>query len=117
MGLARDSVERIEVATAGALAGHDTRLLTLAALRGAFAGLEEGVNLVNVRGVAENRGIDVAEQRREGVVRLPEPARGDRASRQRRGDRRRHHDGTRRPRRGSSGCCTTTSSSSSTRCS
>jgi D-3-phosphoglycerate dehydrogenase / 2-oxoglutarate reductase len=66
MGLARDSVERIEVATAGALAGHDTRLLTLAALRGAFAGLEEGVNLVNVRGVAENRGIDVTEQRREG---------------------------------------------------
>ena len=66
MGLARESVERIEVATAGALAGHDTRLLTLAALRGAFAGLEEGVNLVNVRGVAENRGIDVAEQRREG---------------------------------------------------
>ena len=67
MGLARDSVERIEVATAGALAGHDTRLLTLAALRGAFAGLEEGVNLVNVRGVAENRGIDVTEQRREGA--------------------------------------------------
>jgi D-3-phosphoglycerate dehydrogenase / 2-oxoglutarate reductase len=66
MGLARDAVERIEVATAGALAGHDTRLLTLAALRGAFAGLEEGVNLVNVRGVAENRGIDVTEQRREG---------------------------------------------------
>jgi D-3-phosphoglycerate dehydrogenase / 2-oxoglutarate reductase len=66
MGLARDSVERIEVATAGGLAGHDTRLLTLAALRGAFAGLEEGVNLVNVRGVAENRGIDVTEQRREG---------------------------------------------------
>jgi D-3-phosphoglycerate dehydrogenase len=66
MGLARESVERIEVATAGALAGHDTRLLTLSALRGAFVGLEEGVNLVNVRGVAENRGIDVAEQRREG---------------------------------------------------
>jgi D-3-phosphoglycerate dehydrogenase len=66
MGLARDSVERIEVATAGGLATHDTRLLTLAALRGAFAGLEEGVNLVNVRGVAENRGIDVTEQRREG---------------------------------------------------
>ena len=37
MGLSRDSVERIEVATAGGLAGHDTRLLTLAALRGAFA--------------------------------------------------------------------------------
>src|SRR5262249_32563378 len=71
-GLARglaagQPIERIEVATAGQLAGRDTRILTLAALQGAFSGLADDVNYVNARGVAADRGIEVAEQSRVGV--------------------------------------------------
>jgi D-3-phosphoglycerate dehydrogenase len=67
MSLAGDAVERIEVATAGQLAQRDMQILTLAALRGAFSGLVEEVNYVNARTVAEERGIEVREQRRAGV--------------------------------------------------
>jgi D-3-phosphoglycerate dehydrogenase len=61
-------VEAIEVAVEGALAGHDTRLLTLAALEGALRGAEEGVNLVNARSIADSRGLTVIERRRERSV-------------------------------------------------
>jgi D-3-phosphoglycerate dehydrogenase len=67
MGLSGDGVERIEVATAGQLAGRDTRILTLAALRGAFGGQVEDVNYVNAPTIAEEHGIEVREQRRVGV--------------------------------------------------
>jgi D-3-phosphoglycerate dehydrogenase len=68
MGLAAGQpIERIEVATAGQLAGRDTRILTLAALQGAFSGLADDINYVNARGVAADRGIEVAEQSRVGV--------------------------------------------------
>jgi D-3-phosphoglycerate dehydrogenase len=67
MTLAGDGVERLEVATAGQLAGRDTRILTLAALRGAFGGLVEDVNYVNAPTVAEEHGIEVREQRRVGL--------------------------------------------------
>jgi D-3-phosphoglycerate dehydrogenase len=67
MGLAGDGVEGIDVATAGQLAARDTRILTLAALRGAFGGLVEDVNYVNAPTVAEDHGIEVREQRRVGV--------------------------------------------------
>jgi D-3-phosphoglycerate dehydrogenase len=67
MALAGDGVERLEVATAGQLAGRDTRILTLAALRGAFGGLVEGINYVNARTVAEEHGIEVREQQRAGL--------------------------------------------------
>jgi D-3-phosphoglycerate dehydrogenase len=67
MTVAGDGVEGLDVATAGQLAGRDTRILTLAALRGAFGGLVEDVNYVNAPTVAEEHGIEVREQRRVGV--------------------------------------------------
>jgi D-3-phosphoglycerate dehydrogenase len=66
MSLAPGRVERIEIATAGQLAGRDMRLLTLAALRGAFQGRVDDVNDVNARTVAEHQGIEVREQTRAG---------------------------------------------------
>src|SRR5262249_29797660 len=67
MGLAGDGVERLEIATAGQIAARDTRILTLAALRGAFAGRLEDVNYVNAPTIAEQHGIEVREQRRGGI--------------------------------------------------
>jgi D-3-phosphoglycerate dehydrogenase len=62
-GLAGGGVTRLEFAHFGELAEHDTRLLTLAALKGAFAGrFEEPVNLVNAPLVARERGIEVREE-------------------------------------------------------
>jgi D-3-phosphoglycerate dehydrogenase len=56
------TVDRIEVSYRGHLADHDTRLLTLAVLNGAFEGrVEEHVNFVNAPAIAEERGIHVAE--------------------------------------------------------
>src|SRR6185436_6134908 len=56
------SVDRIETAYHGHLAEFDTRLLTLAALNGAFRDkVEENVNFVNAPTIAEERGIRVAE--------------------------------------------------------
>jgi D-3-phosphoglycerate dehydrogenase / 2-oxoglutarate reductase len=64
MELAEGSVERIELAYFGELARYDTRLLTVAALNGAFQGRGDGpVNYVNAPLVAAERGIEVAEQR------------------------------------------------------
>jgi D-3-phosphoglycerate dehydrogenase / 2-oxoglutarate reductase len=64
MELAAGSVERIELAYFGAIAGYDTRLLTVAALNGAFQGRGNGpVNYVNAPVLAEERGIAVNEQR------------------------------------------------------
>lgn len=56
---------RLDFSYLGALAEHDTRLLTVAALNGAFQGrVEEGVNYVNAPLVAQERGIEVREERR-----------------------------------------------------
>jgi D-3-phosphoglycerate dehydrogenase len=64
MELAEGNVERIELAYFGALARYDTRLLTVAALNGAFQGRSDGpVNYVNAPLVAAERGIEVDEQR------------------------------------------------------
>jgi D-3-phosphoglycerate dehydrogenase len=61
--LAGGAVERLEFAHHGELAEHDTRLLTLAALRGALSGrFEEPVNEVNAPVVARERGIEVREE-------------------------------------------------------
>jgi D-3-phosphoglycerate dehydrogenase / 2-oxoglutarate reductase len=64
MGLAEaSSVERIEAAFMGRIADLDTRLLTLAVLRGALHGrTEEEVNYVNAASLAEERGIVVEEK-------------------------------------------------------
>jgi D-3-phosphoglycerate dehydrogenase len=65
MELAEGHADRITLAYFGTLAGHDTRLLTAAALNGAFAGrVDEPVNYVNAPLVAEERGIEVHEEKR-----------------------------------------------------
>ena len=64
VGLHEGGLERIDVTYDGALAEHDTRLLTSAVVMGAFATRsDEPVNLVNARTVAEARGIAINEGR------------------------------------------------------
>jgi D-3-phosphoglycerate dehydrogenase len=58
----RGSIDHIEIAYEGRLANFDTRLLTVAVLKGALEGhTEEQVNLVNAPALAETRGISVTE--------------------------------------------------------
>jgi D-3-phosphoglycerate dehydrogenase len=65
MELAEGRAERIELTCYGHLADYDTRLLTAAALNGAFQGrFEQPVNYVNAPLLADERGIEVVEQRR-----------------------------------------------------
>jgi D-3-phosphoglycerate dehydrogenase / 2-oxoglutarate reductase len=65
MELADGRAERIRISYYGTLSGYDTRLLTVAALNGAFQGRsEQPVNYVNAPVVAAERGIEVAEERR-----------------------------------------------------
>jgi D-3-phosphoglycerate dehydrogenase len=63
--LAHGEPSRLTLEYYGELAEHDTRLLTLAALNGAFRGrVDEPVNYVNAPLIAAERGIEVVEQRR-----------------------------------------------------
>jgi D-3-phosphoglycerate dehydrogenase / 2-oxoglutarate reductase len=63
--LAHGEPGKITLEYYGELAEHDTRLLTLAALNGAFRGrVDQPVNYVNAPLVAAERGIDVVEERR-----------------------------------------------------
>ncbi len=65
MELAQGRAEQIELSYYGALAGYDTRLLTVAALNGGFQGYsEQRVNYVNAPLIAAERGIEVLEQSR-----------------------------------------------------
>jgi D-3-phosphoglycerate dehydrogenase len=65
MELAAGRADRIELAYYGALAGYDTRLLTVAALNGAFQGRsDQPVNYVNAPVIAAERGVEVVEERR-----------------------------------------------------
>jgi D-3-phosphoglycerate dehydrogenase / 2-oxoglutarate reductase len=65
MELAGGRAERIELAYYGALTGYDTRLLTVAALNGAFQGRsDQPVNYVNAPVIAAERGVEVVEERR-----------------------------------------------------
>jgi D-3-phosphoglycerate dehydrogenase len=62
--LAGGAVERISLSYQGALAEFDTRLLTVAALNGAFQGrVDRPVNYVNAPVIAAERGIAVEEER------------------------------------------------------
>jgi D-3-phosphoglycerate dehydrogenase len=55
---------RVTVAVHGPLSDHGTRMLTVAALNGAFQGrVDESVNEVNAPLIAAERGIEVSEQR------------------------------------------------------
>jgi len=63
--LSGGNAARLDFAYLGELAERDTRLLTVAALNGAFQGrVEEQVNYVNAPLVAQERGIEVREERR-----------------------------------------------------
>ena len=65
MELAAGSAARIELSYYGTLAQYDTRLLTVAALNGAFQGRADvPVNYVNAPLIAAERGIEVNEERR-----------------------------------------------------
>jgi D-3-phosphoglycerate dehydrogenase / 2-oxoglutarate reductase len=58
-------VRRVSIEVCGELAEHDTRLLTVAALNGAFQGdTDHPVNYVNAPVVAADRGIEVVEEKR-----------------------------------------------------
>ena len=62
--LAGGHPRRIGLSFNGGIAGHDTRLLTVAALNGAFQGrVDQAVNYVNAPVIAAERGIEVTEQR------------------------------------------------------
>ena len=67
MALAEGPVTRIEIATAGRLASTGSRLLTSAALRGAFGAAHESLNDVNALSIAAELGVEVAEQHRSGA--------------------------------------------------
>jgi D-3-phosphoglycerate dehydrogenase len=65
MDLAGGRAERIELAYYGSLSSYDTRLLTVAALNGAFQGRsDQPVNYVNAPLIAAERGVEVVEVRR-----------------------------------------------------
>jgi D-3-phosphoglycerate dehydrogenase len=62
--LAGGHPRRIALSFHGGIAEHDTRLLTVAALNGAFQGrVDHVVNYVNAPVIAAERGIEVTEQR------------------------------------------------------
>jgi len=64
MELAGGHVEELRLTYFGALAQYDTRLLTVAALNGAFQGRsDQPVNYVNAPMIAAERGVDVREER------------------------------------------------------
>jgi D-3-phosphoglycerate dehydrogenase len=65
LSLAEGDVRKIVLEVYGELAEFDTRLLTVAALNGAFQGrTEQPVNYVNAPVVAAERGIEVVEEKR-----------------------------------------------------
>jgi D-3-phosphoglycerate dehydrogenase / 2-oxoglutarate reductase len=67
MELAAGRVEEFRLAYFGALAQYDTRLLTVAALNGAFQGRsDQPVNYVNAPLIAAERGVEVREERSRG---------------------------------------------------
>jgi len=68
MELAQGRVEELRLTYFGALAQYDTRLLTVAALNGAFQGRsDQPVNYVNAPMIAAERGVDVREERSRSV--------------------------------------------------
>jgi D-3-phosphoglycerate dehydrogenase len=63
--LAGGDVRKLQIEVYGELAEFDTRLLTVAALNGAFQGhTDQPVNYVNAPVVAADRGIEVVEEKR-----------------------------------------------------
>jgi D-3-phosphoglycerate dehydrogenase / 2-oxoglutarate reductase len=63
-GLADQAVQRLEAEYIGQLGEQDTRILTVAALKGALAGVvDEPVSFVNASVIAQERGIGVGERK------------------------------------------------------
>jgi D-3-phosphoglycerate dehydrogenase len=63
-GLADQAVQRLEAEYVGHLAEQDTRILTVAALKGALAGVvDEPISFVNASVIAKERGIGVGERK------------------------------------------------------
>ncbi len=63
-GLGNGSIDRVSAEFRGRIAEHDTRLLGIAVLVGILSGhTEEPVNMVNAPQMAEQRGIELIEQR------------------------------------------------------
>jgi D-3-phosphoglycerate dehydrogenase len=67
MELAQGRVDELRLTYFGGLAQYDTRLLTVAALNGAFQGRsDQPVNYVNAPVIAAEHGVEVREERRRG---------------------------------------------------
>ena len=65
MAIGGPDVRRLSIEVYGELAEYDTRLLTIAALNGAFQGqTDQPVNYVNAPVVAADRGVEVVEEKR-----------------------------------------------------
>jgi D-3-phosphoglycerate dehydrogenase len=65
MAIGGPDVRRLSIEVYGELAEYDTRLLTVAALNGAFQGqTDQPVNYVNAPVVAADRGVEVVEEKR-----------------------------------------------------
>jgi D-3-phosphoglycerate dehydrogenase len=65
MELAGGDVRKLQIEVYGELAEYDTRLLTVAALNGAFQGhTDQPVNYVNAPVIAADRGVEVIEEKR-----------------------------------------------------
>ena len=63
--LAEDGIHSIDIEYVGQIAQHDTKLLTIATLKGVFENVvEEQVNYVNAPIFAEERGIEVNESKK-----------------------------------------------------
>ncbi len=64
VSIADGRLEKLTVRYEGGLADADTRLLTVAVLKGMLQGrVEESVNFVNASSIAEERGLQIAEER------------------------------------------------------
>ena len=84
MELAEGRVEELRLTYFGGLSQYDTRLLTVAALNGAFQGRsDQPVNYVNAPVIAAERGVEVREERRRSsrdftnLVRVEAVSRGE----------------------------------------
>jgi len=62
MEFANGRADALTIAYHGGIASYDTRLLTMAALNGAFESRDASVNWVNARLIANDRGIEVNEE-------------------------------------------------------
>ena len=91
--LARGEPQQISLDYHGELAEYDTRLLTVAALNGAFRGrVDQPVNYVNAPLIAAERGIEVVEERRRASRDFRNLIVGRRRRRQGRGHDDRHRE-------------------------